>query len=165
MAHNDISDLPVWNYQIISVSVRLTSLCQISGHKERTPQIIDRRIQFFIGQLRINFFLDNPAINQLFQFHFCQFMWLIYAFDKMTDHTVSTCIRPVILRSKPWICTMITAEINHVPRTINLYISKTITIIPCFYYLIIFFLPIILEKLSYFIICESKCLIKAFICN
>ena len=29
MIRNDISYLPVWNYQIISVSIRFASLCQI----------------------------------------------------------------------------------------------------------------------------------------
>ena len=153
MICNDISYLPVRNYQIISVAIRVSSLCQIPGHEERTPQIIDRRVQFLIGQFWINFFLDDSAIYQLFQFHFCQFMRLIHTFNKMTDHTVSACIRPVVLRCKPGICLMITAEINHIPRTINFYIPKPITIVPCFYCLIIFFLPVILKEFSYFTIC------------
>ena len=81
MICNDVSYLPVWNYQIISITIRFSSLCQIPGHEERTPQIIDRRIQFLIGQLWIDFFLDNSSIHQLFQFHFCQFMWLIDEYD------------------------------------------------------------------------------------
>ena len=130
MIRNDISYLTVWNHQIVSVPIRFTSLCQISCHEERTPQIINRRIQFLIGQFWIDFFLHNSAVHQLFQFHFCQLMWLIYAFNKMADHTIPTGIRPIILRCKLRICPMITTEIDYVPRAINFYIPKSITIVP-----------------------------------
>ena len=47
----------------------------------------------------------------LFQLHSGQLLWFSHTVNEMTDHTVSTCIRPVILRFQSRICQMIAAEI------------------------------------------------------
>ena len=101
----------------------------------------------------------------LFQLHSGQLLWFSHTVNEMTDHTVSTCIRPVILRFQSGICQMIAAEIDHIPWTINIHISKPVAVIPLFHCLIIFFLSIIPEEFLYFRICKSKCFIKTLICN
>ena len=48
---DDRSDLAVRNCKIVTIPAWFPTMCQVSGHKQCTPDVIHGVIQFFIGKL------------------------------------------------------------------------------------------------------------------
>ena len=100
----------------------------------------------------------NQALNLIFRNTVC-------FVNQTTYNGISAGIRPIILRICIFICPQIVTEINHIPRTIYIRFSKTITVIPFFHCFIMFFQIIICQHFFNFFVCKTEIFVKLCICN
>ena len=109
--------------------------------------------------------MNRTTIDKKFQFFFRYSRLIFQSINKVVDHFISACVQPIILRRKIWIFNMVTAIIDHIPRTINIRFSESVSIIPVLYCFIIRIQFVIVKHISHFIVCKTEIFIKCNFCD
>ena len=100
--------------------------------------------------------------NQALNFVSCSFIGFI---NKALHQLIAACINPIGLRFSIRLTKQSIHVINHIPRTININLAKTIAIIPLLGFRKMLLQIIYMQKLLYLRISKTKLLIKASIGN
>lgn len=119
----------IWNFQFINTAFGFSFLRQIPCHKQYAPKIIDAIVYFVVCQLQTDRLFNFLPSNQTLNFVPCGFIRFV---NKSFYKVVAAGIDPVRLR----LCIKLSAKsvnmVNHIPRTVNIGITKTISIILVF---------------------------------
>ncbi len=120
-------------------------------------------IQPVTGQFLMDLFFHGFPGDQPFQFALCYSF--IHSFNKMSYDIIAAGIGPEILRSGVFVCAKFITIADHIPWTINLHFSKTISVIPLFHQIVGIRHFIIFQKSCHFFVCKSETSCKLSICN
>ncbi len=163
LRYKNITHCQIWNRQFHPSSFCSPSLCQIASCKKQAPDIVDRLIDFWICEFLVNFLCNYLTCHKTLDFPFCS---SICGFlDKTFYCVIAAGVDPIIVRLYIWLASNPVTMVQHIPRTIQLRISKLIAIVPFFYCLIMVCQIIIRQKLLHFLIGKAKKFVKTLICN
>ena len=149
----NFQDFFIWNHQLIHSIFRLTKPCEISSCEQYTPHIFCAVINLIISQIQPDSLLDSLSCNQLLDFIPGGRISLVY---KTLHKIISTAVDPIRLWFCFWITHKIIDVINHIPRTVNVRISKMIPIVPFFHFFKMVLLVVGCQNLLDVFSCKSK---------
>ena len=148
--------------QLVYAFFCFSAFRQIPGSKKYAPNMIHTSVQITICQFLSDLFSYAFPADQLLNF---PAGILTGHLQEFSDNFIAACIHPESLR----FCVRFGHQqiniINHIPWTVYICISNTITIIPFFHFPVCILYPIEFKNRSHFLVCEAKVFMEPDICN